>query len=352
MGFIYFNKSPCSVEQGDFFYEQEEKRLKKISGLLVIIVLAMAVFMGCNQVATTTTTITSTTQVVTTITADFPMTLTDQLGRTVTIDKVPQRIISLSPSNTEILYALGLGDKIVGVTDWCNYPPEAADKPSIGGFSTPDIEKIISLAPDLILADSIQEDEVIPQLEEIGLTVVGLSPDDIGIGEVLQAITLVGKVAGAEEAANILVSKMQSEIDSIVDKTKDLTEEEKPLVFYIIWHEPLMTAGSGTMEDELIRLAGGINMNGDLIRYPDISLEAVLAANPEVIITGIGMGTGGDATFQFARTEPRLAGISARQNDRIYGVATDLSGRTGPRLIIALQQFAAAIHPELFPVTE
>jgi iron complex transport system substrate-binding protein len=225
-----------------------------------------------------------------------------------------------------------------------------AGKTSIGGFSTPDVEKIISLSPDLILADSIQEEEVIPRLEEMGLTVVGLSPEDIE--GVLEAIILVGEITGTEEVADALVSQMQGEIDSIVNKTKDLTVVEKPLVFYIIWHEPLMTAGSGTMEDELIRLAGGINMCSDLSSYIDISLEAVLAANPDVIITGIGMGTGEDATFQFAKTEPRLAGIPARQNDRIYGVPTDLSGRTGPRLIIALQQFAAAIHLELFPVTE
>jgi iron complex transport system substrate-binding protein len=111
-----------------------------------------------------------------------------------------------------------------------------------------------------------------------------------------------------------------------------------------------MTAGSGTLEDELISLAGGVNITGNLESYPEIQLEDVLVANPEVIIVGTGMGS--DAPFQFAKTEPRLADTSARQNDRIYGVDTDLTGRTGPRLVMGLQQFAECIHPELFSGTK
>jgi iron complex transport system substrate-binding protein len=272
----------------------------------------------------------------------------DQLGRTVTIDKIPQKIISLAPANTEILYALGLADKVVAVTDYDDYPPEVKDKPSIGGYSNPNIEKIVSLSPDLILADSIQKIEVIPQLEAKGLTVFALDPKNLD--GVMQAITLVGEITGADQAAANLVSQMQSQINAITDKTNNLSAEQKPRVFYIMWHDPLMTVGAETIEDELITIAGGVNITGNLESYPKIQLEDVLVANPEVIIVGTGMGS--DTPFQFAKAEPRLAGTSARQNNRIYGVDIDLTGRVGPRLVMGLQQFAECIHPELFSGTK
>ena len=272
------------------------------------------------------------------------------MGRTVTIDKVPQRIISLAPSNTEILYALGLADKVVAVTDYDDYPSEVKDKPSIGGYSNPNIEKIVSLSPDLILADSIQKTEVIPQLEAKGLTVFALDPQNLD--GVTQAITLVGEITGADQAAAKLVSQMQSQINEITDKTKNLSVEQKPRVFYIVWYDQsgIMTAGSGTLENELISLAGGVNIAGNLSSYPDISLEAVVAADPEVIIVGSAVGM--ETSSQFAKTDPILAETSARQNNRIYEVDIGLTGRTGPRLVMGLQQFAEAIHPELFPETK
>ncbi len=273
------------------------------------------------------------------------ITVTDQLGRTVTINKIPQRIVSLAPNNTEILYALGLGDKVVAVTDYDNYPTDVANKPSIGGYSNPNIEKIVSLSPDIIIADSIQEAEYVPQLESKGLTVVGLDPKNVD--GVLEAIILVGKVTGKQDAASNLLSGMQSEIDVIKNKTNDLKGSEKPRVFYVVWHDPLMTAGKATLEDELITLSGGLNVAGDLESYPVFSLENVLTTDPEVIIVGSAMGT--DAPFQFIKTEPRLAETSARRNNRIYEVSTDLSGRAGPRIVLGLQQFAQLIHPELFP---
>jgi iron complex transport system substrate-binding protein len=272
--------------------------------------------------------------------------ITDQLGRTVKFDKIPQRIISLAPSNTEILYALGLADKVVAVTDYDNYPPEVKQKPSIGGFSTPDIEKIISLSPDLVLATEIHQQEVIPYLEQRGITVVALAPKTLD--EVLESITLVGKVTGTDKEASELVAEMQTKIKAVIDKTSTLPESERPRVFYIAWHDPLMTAGSDTFEDELVKTAGGVNIAQNLSGYPVISLETVVAANPQVIIAGVGMGTGADLPLQFAQTEPMLKNTDARLNNRVYGVSTDLSGRAGPRIVDALAQFASMIHPELF----
>jgi len=278
--------------------------------------------------------------------ATSPAEIKDQMGRSVRLDKLPQRIISLAPSNTEIIYALGLQDKLVAVTDYCNYPPEAKQKPSIGGFSTPNIEKIVALAPDLILAASIHQKQIVPQLEERGMTVIALAPKSVN--EVIAAITLVGEITHKEEASR-LAAEMKSKIKVITDRTNNLTETQKPRVLNVIWHDPLMAAGSGTFADELIRMAGGVNIAGNLSGYPSISLETVIAANPQVIITGVDMGTGADAPLQFAQTEPRLRNIDARLNYRIYGIDTDLVGRAGPRITDALEQFARYIHPELFP---
>jgi iron complex transport system substrate-binding protein len=275
-----------------------------------------------------------------------PIEITDQLGRVVKLDKIPQRIISLAPSNTEILFALGLVERVVAVTDYDNYPPEAKQKPTIGGFSTPNIEKVVALSPDLVLATSIHQKQVIPNLEQRGITVFALAPKTLD--EVLEAITLVGKITGEEKAASKLVAEMRTKIRAVTDKTSNLPEAQKPRVFYITWHDPLMTAGAGTLQDELIQKAGGTNVAQNLAGYAGISLEAIVEANPEVMIAGVGMGTGADAPLQFAMTEPRLRNTDARLHNRVYAIDTDLTGRAGPRIVDALEQFAQYIHPELF----
>ena len=275
-----------------------------------------------------------------------PIEITDQLGRVVALDKPPQRIISIAPSNTEILFALGLADRVVAVTDYCNYPPEADAKPSIGGFSTPNIEEIVALSPDMVLATSIHEKKIIPQLESKGLTVVALAPKTFD--DAIASITLVGQVTGKEKEATDLLTEMQKRIKAVTNKTDGLPQAQRPRVLYIVWHDPLMTAGSGTMHDELIAKAGGLNIAHYLSKYADISLEAVIAANPEVMIAGVGMGTGEDLPLQFLTQETRLRDTDARKNNRVYGIDTDLIGRSGPRIVDALEQLARLIHPELF----
>lgn len=276
-----------------------------------------------------------------------PIGIIDQLGRTVTLETTdPQRIVSLAPSHTETLYALGLGDRLVAVTDYCNYPPEAEEKPSIGGFSTPNIEEVVAMDPDLILATNIHEAEVIAQLEAKGFTVVAVNPTTID--EVIESITLIGKVTGAEEAAASLVADMQSHIKAVTDKTGTLTEAEKPHALYIVWHDPLMAAGAGTLQDKLIRTAGGINVADDLDRYATISLEVVIASNPQVMIAGSGHGSGGEMTFEYIQTDARLKDTDARQNGRVFSINSDLASRPTPRIVEALEQFARFIHPELF----
>ena len=277
----------------------------------------------------------------------FPLKVTDQMGREVRIERIPERIVSLAPGNTEIIYTLGLEEKLVGVTEFCNYPEVAKDKPKIGGYSTVDIERVVESQPDLILATNIHKEEVIPRLEGLGLTVLALVPETLD--EVLDAITLVGKCTGQQEETAQLVSGLGNRIKAITDKTRNLTQDERPRVFYIIWHDPLMTVGSDTLIHQLIELAGGTNIAQNLSEeYPTMSLEAVIMVNPQVIIAGSGMGEGASLPYEFALTEERLGDVDARVNGRVYEINTDLVGRPGPRQVLGLEEMAKMIHPELF----
>jgi len=267
----------------------------------------------------------------------------DDLGRAVNIEKIPQRIISLSPSNTEILFALGLGEKVVGVTEFCDYPLKAKDKEKIGGFSTPDIEKIIALEPDLILAGSIHDREIIPALEERGFTIFALAPKNLD--EILEDIRIVGEITGKAEEAFELVAQMESRIGEVTDKTKEL---EKPTVFYITWHDPLWSVGSGTIINELIEKAGGINIFQDITGHKVVGIETLIVRNPEVIIACTGHGEAEGEPFEWAKEESRLRVTEARKDNRVYQIDADLVSRQGPRMVEALEEFALFIHPEIF----
>ena len=204
----------------------------------------------------------------------------DDLGRLVAINGTPQRIISLAPSNTEILFALGLGEKVVGVTDWCNYPPEALEKEKVGGYVTPDIEKIVALNPDLILVAYGTPMEVINTMVGLGLTVFGIKSTDLD--DVLNDIRTVGEITDKEVEAQALTSEMAVGIQAVTDVTSEL--ENRPKVFYLI-SQDLWTAGSGTFIHELIEKAGGVNICQNITGYSEISIEYVLACDPEIIIT-------------------------------------------------------------------
>jgi len=281
----------------------------------------------------------------------FPIEVTDQLGRVVKLEKIPERIISLAPSNTEIVYALGLEDKLVGVTEYCDYPEAAKDKPKIGGYKTVDIERVVEIQPDLVLATDYHKAEVIPGLERLGLTVLALDPRSLD--EVLEAITLAGKCTGKEDEASQLVTEMENRVNAITEKTAGLAEAKKLWVFYIVCHDPLMTVGSDTLIHELIVKAGGINIAQDLTGdYPTIGLETIIATNPEVMIAGTGHGSNADVPLQFAQNEPRLADVDARVSNQIYGIDADLISRPGPRIVDGLELLAKMIHPEIFGPVE
>ena len=262
----------------------------------------------------------------------------DDLGRLVAINGTPQRIVSLAPSNTEILFALGLGDSVVAVTDQCDYPPEALDKEKVGGYANPDIEKIVALNPDLVLVAYGTPMDVIDNMVGLGLTLFGIKTTDLD--DVLNDIRTVGEITDKEVEAQVLTSEMAVGIKAVTDETSGL--EQRPRVFYIVGHEPsLWTAGQGTFIHELIEKGGGVNTCQNITGYSEISIEYVLARDPEVIITG-------EWSYEWAQNATELASTNASQTGRIYTLDDDLAQRPGPRLVEGLEWFAHFIHPEIF----
>jgi iron complex transport system substrate-binding protein len=266
----------------------------------------------------------------------------DDLGRLVAINGTPQRIISLAPSNTEILFALGLGDKVVGVTMYCDYPPEAQDKEKVGDYYGPDIEKIIALQPDLILATDFHRFDLIPALEQQGFAVFAVAPQTLD--DVLESIQKIGEITGKEAEASELVKGMKSKIEEIEEQTKAL--EQKPRVFYMTWHDPMWTVGRNTWIDDLITIAGGVNIFSQYFESGAmVEIEWVIFLNPEIIIAS-------EWSYDWALNATELASTSASQTGRIYTFDDDLAQRPGPRLVEGLDWFAYLIHPEIFEEPE
>jgi iron complex transport system substrate-binding protein len=266
----------------------------------------------------------------------------DDLGRLVAINGTPQRIISLAPSNTEILFALGLGDRVVGVTAYCDYPPEAQDKEKVGDYYGPDIEKIIALQPDLILATDFHRFDLIPALEQQGFAVFAVAPQTLE--DVLESIQKIGEITGKDAEASQLVSGMRTKIEEIEQQTKEL--EQKPRVLYMTWHDPMWTVGGSTWIDDLINIAGGVNIfSQNFEGGAMVQIEWVVLLNPEIIITS-------EWSYDWALNATELASTNASQTGRIYTFDDDLAQRPGPRLLDGLDWFAYLIHPEIFEAPE
>ncbi len=271
-----------------------------------------------------------------------PQYVVDDLGRLVAINGTPQRIISLAPSNTEILFALGLGDEVVGVTMYCDYPPEAQDKEKVGDYYGPDIEKIIALEPDLVLATDFHRFDLIPALEQQGFAVFAVAPQTLD--DVLQSIEKIGEITGKEAEASELVDGMRNKIEEVEEQTKEL--EQKPSVFYMTWHDPMWTVGRDTWIDDLINIAGGVNIFSENFESGAmVQIEWVILHDPEIIITS-------EWSYDWALNATELASTNASQTGRIYTFDDDLAQRPGPRLVQGLDWFAYLIHPEIFEEPE
>jgi PGF-pre-PGF domain-containing protein len=258
---------------------------------------------------------------------------TNNFSATMTSGELPQRIVSLSPATTEILFALGAGDRVVGVTKYCNYPEEANEREKIGGITTVDIEKVVSLEPDLVLGDELNSEETFERLAELNLTAVQL--DSTTIDEIMEKIKLVGTLTGEEESASLLVANMESRLDAIKAKTSDVVK--RPKVAHVTWHDPIYVMGSGVVQSEVLEIAGGDNVFSHLDAWDIVSLEEFVEENPEVIIVSVGHGDAGMKSYEYILSEERLKGVDAVKNGRVYSIDADIISRAGPRIADATE---------------
>jgi iron complex transport system substrate-binding protein len=267
----------------------------------------------------------------------IPLTIIDDTGAVVTIPQEPQRIISIAPSNTEILFALGLEDKIVGITNYCNFPEETKNIEKIGETFPLNLEKIVSLKPDLILAYAGQLNEI-PRLRELGLKVIVIEP--LNLQETLKSIQMVATVGGIPEKGNILVENLSQRIDQIKTEVSNLEITKKPKVFIGGIYETIWTPGEGTLFNELISLAGGINIAAGFSGWTKISPEFILKEDPDIIIIPIGAMNPGDELKikENIYQRPGWSNLSAIKNQKIFIVNEDLFFRPGPRIVDGLER--------------
>ena len=262
--------------------------------------------------------------------------------------QVPQRIVSTAPSVTEILFALGLGDQVVGVTTFCNYPEAAKSLPKIGGFSNPSLEAIVALKPDLVVGSWGNPMEIVDRIKRLNIGWIGIKIQSVE--DVLTAILTVGKQTGKKEKAEELVEGFRKRIWRITQRTERLSPEQRPRVFWGGWNEPIYTAGPGSFIHDLIEMAGGRNIAGDAKQpWPRYGLETIVAADPEVFLCGHdpeGFKTDAEA-LSALRTRRGWKDITAIKTGRVYLMRSDVFLRPGPRLVDALEQMAATIHPNL-----
>ena len=271
------------------------------------------------------------------------LTVVDQTGHAVTLPAVPRRIVSLVPGVTEILFAIGAQDAVVGVTDFCDYPPDARRKARVGDMLAPNLETLVSLKPDLVVATrSGNREETFDQLKRLGLPVY-LVDEPPSIAGVLRLVGGLGQLTGRRDAAAAIAAGLERRIASVRER---VAGRPHPRVLYVLWPEPLIVPGRGSLVSELIASAGGESVTADRAHgYPRMSLEAAVGRAPEVIILARhGAGTGPAAREQWQRLES----LPAIRSGRLYAADGDLLHRYGPRVVDGLELLARLIHPEAF----
>jgi iron complex transport system substrate-binding protein len=272
---------------------------------------------------------------------------TDALGHEITLTGRAQRIVSLAPSVTESLFAIGAGGQVVGRTDYCNYPPEAAKLPSIGGFdaSTISVESILALEPDLVIAGSTYQADIVKSLQDSGVKTFVSQPKNVA--GIMDTLTLFGKITGHVDEAAAAAKEMQTRIDAVTTVVAAIPADQRPTVFYEVWHEPLMSANGKTVVGELIEMAGGVNIFADLPdEYPTVSVEQIVKVDPQFII---GPSSHGDQmTSEVIGKREGWGNLSAVKNNAIYIVDGDIVSRYSPRIVDVLDAFAKILHPDLF----
>lgn len=254
-------------------------------------------------------------------------TVTDELGRSVQVARAPRRIVSLAPSVTETLFALGLGDRVVGVTSFCDYPAEAAQKEKVGDTQRPNLEKLIAAKPDLVIVSTASQlEQFVQRLDDLRIPVYVSNPRNIQ--GVLNSITEIGKLAGVEDRARELAESLEARIARVDER---VAGRARPKVLFIIGTSPLFTVGGTSFVNDLIERAGGVSITADeKSEFPQFSLETAIARRPEVIF----LQSGDDKLPNQFRQTP------AAQTGRVFTLDSNLLLRPGPRIVEGLEQVA------------
>jgi iron complex transport system substrate-binding protein len=274
--------------------------------------------------------------------------LVDGLGETIRLEKPATRVLSLAPSNTEILYAIGAGGQVVGREDFSNFPEEVKNIPSVGGsMGKYNMEEIAKLQPDLVLASPLTAPEILKSLKDITPNVFVL-PNPTTLEGMYTNLRTVGQLTGRQAETEELIASLTTRVTTVTTKLAGVTE--RPTVFYELdATDPAKpwTAGKGTFIDMLIQMAAGENIAGKLEgEYPQISQEALIIENPDVILLGDALY--GGITAESVAARPGWEGIAAVKNNRVLPFNDDLVSRPGPRMVEGLEELAKVLHPELF----
>ncbi len=272
-----------------------------------------------------------------------PRTFVDDAGRKLFLATVPRRIVSLAPSVTELLFALQAGDRVVGVTSLCDFPPDAANKPKVGQPGA-NLERILALQPDLLLApQGFLDADLLGELERLKLPVFMLHARSLD--DVLTHLGTLGRMLDRQRVADALAAELRARIQAVKAGTEG---RPRPRVLYVLNMDPLITVGPRTFLHQLIESAGGASIAADSpTDYPRFSMESVLARDPEVLLFPSG-ATEGIAPADRAQWE-RWPSLSAVRDRRLVQVPSVLLDRPGPRLVDGLELLARALHPEAFP---
>lgn len=270
-----------------------------------------------------------------------PRTFLDDMGRKLFLAKHPTRIISLAPSITEILFALGLDDEIVGVTEFCDYPERAKDK-TIVGYAQPNIELVVSLQPDLIVAPkSFMRADLLKKLEQLKIPTFILEPHTVE--EIMAHIKLLGRMVGRSDAANEQTTTLRKQIAELSGQLKG---RERPSLLYVLNSEPLITVGPGSFIHHLIELAGGRNVAEEAkTPYPRLTMEEVMRQNPDILLFPVGQSEGISQAEQ--DRWKRWTTLMAVKEQKLFQVQSDLLNRPGPRIIEGLRQLVRFLHPDV-----
>ena len=270
----------------------------------------------------------------------FPLTIEDSGGAEVTLDAAPQRIISYSPGATEIVFAVGAGDRVVATDEFSYYPSEAQELPKLA-YSSPDPERALTLAPDLVLMAS-QQREQIEQFRNLGMTVLFIDSAS-SLDGVFETIEQVGRITGNREQADALVASMRARIDAVTDALESV--EEGPRTFFELTAD-LYTVGPDTFVGDVLALAKARNVaTGAITPFPQLTAEAIIAADPEVVL--LADGAWGES-LETVCARPGWAVTSACINERVHPVDGDLTSRPGPRVVEGLEQIVRLLYPDRF----